>query len=319
MIRIRGMLAVGIIALSAGVANAQTPISLGTGGTGGTPYTRGAFFSEIVNKKQADYKLSAQATGGYRDNLGLLLGGEIQIAMATLGDLISAYNGTGDFATIPNKEDFKKLRQLFVIAAVPHHLMVRADSGITKLEDIKGHKINLNTPASVTYAMNLRLLEVAGIPLSSFRPATVATGAIFDDIQNGLLDGAFTFLERGSARATQLALSVPLRFVSYDKKTIDGLNDYYDGSLIPYQIPAGIYPDQPEPINVFAVADSLIVSENADADMVYAITKAFWENLEYAGEVNREFKLLDLNEAVRDIPVPLHPGAERFFREKGLI
>lgn len=300
-------------------AAAQTQLSLGTGGTGSTSYTRGAFFSDIVNNRQPKFRLSSQATGGYRDNMGLLMNGKIDIAMATMNDIVAAYKGTGDFEKIPNKEQFQKIRRLFVLAAVPHHLMVRADSGITKITDIVGKRINLNTPASTTYGMNLRILEALGIQQNRVRGMTVATSAVFEDMQNRQMDGAFLFLDVGSARANQLARVTPLRFISYDQELIDKLNVFYDGALITYTVAANTYPQQGEPVRVFAIADSLIVHENANADMVYEVTKTFWENLDYAGQVNPEFKLLSLKEAIHNVVAPLHPGAEKYFKEKGLL
>ena len=164
-------------------------VAIGASGSGSGPYVNAGLMAEVANKSQDTYKFSIQTTGGYKDNLGLVLTDKVDIALNTLIGIYDAYNQNGSYGTSPMKEDFKRLRYLFTFGAVPQNIFVRADSGITSLQEIKGKPFNINKPSSFTHGMNKKMLEAAEISLDSFKVGTVATGQVFEQVQNKVFVG----------------------------------------------------------------------------------------------------------------------------------
>lgn len=299
------------------VAAAQQSVSVATSSSGSDPYVNGAIIASTVNSAQGDYNLSIQSTGGYRDNLGLVVGGNVDVGMNSLIELVAAYNGTGDFAEMPEGA-FSDLRMLFVFGVVPQNFVVRADSGIEDLAGIAGKRINLNTPASFTYGLNVDLLEVAGISLSNFEPGTVSTGQVFDEMQNRIFDGGLHVFQLGLGSAQQMATTTDVRWLPIDAETLNGLNERYDNLLVPFTIPAGTYTGQEEDVATFGVPQVLFVRADADEEMVYQVTKGFWENIEEASSESSGFTGMTPEIGSVTSDVPFHPGAERYFTEIGL-
>lgn len=298
---------------------AQTQLSIGSSSSGSGPYINGAAISEIFNGAQSDYRMSVQTTGGYRDNLGLILGGQVDIALNTLIDLEFAYNQRGDFADVPMAEAFSTLRQLFIFSVVPENFFVRADSGITSLDEIRGHAININTPSSFTYGLNIALLEAAGLTTDDFEAGTVSTGQVFDEIRNGVFDGGLHVYQVGLANAQQLSSTVDVNYIGFDDDLIARLNEAYYDLLVPFEVPAGTYRGQDEPVSTFGLAQVIFTDADADEEMIYQFTKGFWENLQALSESNTSFQGLTLELGARQNTVPMHPGALRYFTEIGAI
>lgn len=298
---------------------AQEQMSIGASGSGTGPYVNGALMADMANKSQDQYRFSVQTTGGYRDNLGLVLAGEVDIALTTLIDLEFAYNGREAFGDLPNKDDFKKLRYLFSFGVVPENFFVREDSGITEMAGIKGKPFNINVPSSFTYGMNLKLLEAADIPVDSFDAGTVATGQVFDEIQNGVFVGGSHVYQLGLASAQRLSATMPIRYIDIPESVVDNLNQMYFGLLVPFKIPADTYAGQTADVSTFGLAQVVFTDEDADEEMVYQMTKSFWENLSELQESNTSFDGMTPELGAKDYGVPMHPGAVRYFKEIGAI
>lgn len=299
--------------------DAQQQVALGASGSGTGPYVNGALMADMANKNQDEYRFSVQTTGGYRDNLGLVLAGQVDIALSTLIDLEFAYNGREAFGELPNKDDFKRLRYVFSFGVVPENFFVREDSGITTMDEIKGTKFNINVPSSFTYGMNLKLLEAAGIPPDSFTPGTVATGSVFDDVQNGVFVGGSHVYQLGLASAQRLSATMPIRYLDIPQTVLDKLNEEYFGLLVPFQIPANTYNGQTEDISTFGLAQVVFTDEDADEEMVYQLTKSFFERLAELQESNTSFDGMTPELGAKDYGIPIHPGAQRYFNEIGAL
>ncbi|MFZ1744194.1 MAG: TAXI family TRAP transporter solute-binding subunit [Pontixanthobacter sp.] len=313
---IAALVATQIYAVS---AQAQEQLSIGASGSGTGPYVNGALMADIANKSQDGYRFSVQTTGGYRDNLGLVLSDQVDLALTTLIDLEFAYNGRGDFGELPNKDDFKKLRYVFSFGVVPENFFVREDSGITSMEGIKGKSFNINVPSSFTHGMNLNLLEAADIPLDSFKAGTVATGQVFDEVQNGVFVGGSHVYQLGLASAQRLSATMPIRYIGIPKSVVDKLNEKYFGLLVPFEIPADTYTGQSTPVATFGLAQVVFTDENADEESVYQFTKSFWENLTELQGSNTSFNGMTPALGAKDYGVPMHPGAARYFKEIGAL
>lgn len=302
-----------------GPATAQEQIAIGASGSGSGPYVNGALMAETANKAQDKFSFSVQTTGGYKDNLGLVLTDKVDIALNTLINMEFSYNQRGEFGKSPMKDDFKRLRYLFSFGVVPENFFVRADSGIKSLQDIKGKSFNINVPSSFTYGLNLALLKAAGISTDDFKAGTVTTGQVFDEVQNGVFAGGLHIYQLGLAKAQQLSATTPVNYLDIPQDVIDKMNETYHGLLVPFEIPAGTYKGQDKAASSFGLAQVVFTDENADEEMVYQFTKSFWENINALKEANTSFAGMTSKLGAKLYGVPMHPGAMRYFKEIGAL
>ncbi len=307
------------VSLCTQVAQAQQQASIGASGSGSGPYINGALMADVANKSQDDFKFSVQTTGGYRDNLGLVLTDKVDVALNTLITLNFAYNQRDQYAESPMSEDFKRLRYVFSFGAVPQNIFVREDSGITSLDEIKGHPFNINIPSSFTHGMNLKMLEAADIPLESFDVGQIATGQVFDEVQNGVFVGGAHVYQLGLGNAQRLSATIPIRYLGVPEDVVERMNEEYHGLLVPYTIPAGTYNGQDEDISTYGLAQVIFTDDNADEELIYQFTKAFWENIGEIQETNTSFSGMNPQLGAKLHGVPMHPGAERYFKEIGAM
>lgn len=308
-----------VTALGNGAALAQEQVSIGASGSGSGPYINGAQMADVANKSQDAFKFSVQTTGGYKDNLGLVLTDKVDIALNTLITLNFAYNQREKYAESPMAEDFKRLRYVFSFGAVPQNIFVREDSGIKSLQEIKGHPFNINIPSSFTHGMNLKMLEAANIPLDSFKVGQVATGQVFDEIQNGVFDGGAHVFQLGLGNAQRLTATTPIKFLDVPEDVITKMNEGYHGLIVPYEIPAGTYTGQDQTVKTFGLAQVIFTDDNANEEMIYQFTKAFWENIGELQKSNTSFNAMTPKLGAKLYGVPMHPGAERYFKEIGAM
>ncbi len=301
------------------VASAETQISIGASGSGSGPYLNGALMAETANKEQKEYDFSVQITGGYKDNLGLVLTDKVHLALNTLIGINFAYNQRGSYADSPMKEDFKRLRYVFTFGAVPQNIFVREDSGISKLEDIKGKSFNINIPSSFTHGMNLNMLKAAQISLDSFNVGKVPTGQVFEQIQNGVFDGGAHVYQLGLGNAQRLSSTISIKYLDVPTSVIESMNDMYHGLLVPFEIPANTYNGQTKSITTFGLAQVIFTDENADEEMIYQFTKSFWTNIAKLQESNTSFSGMTPQLGATLYGIPMHPGAQRYFEEVGAM
>ena len=307
----------GLLAFFNGNAFAVDQVSIGASGSGSGPYVNAALMAEKANKSQEEFKFSVQTTGGYKDNLGLVLTDKVDIALNTLIGIYDAYNQNGSYGTSPMKDDFKRLRYVFTFGAVPQNIFVRADSGITSLQEIKGKAFNINKPSSFTHGMNLKMLEAADIPIDSFSVGTVATGQVFEQVQNKVFVGGAHVYQLGLGNAQKLSSTVNVNYLDVPQDVIDRMNTGYNGLLVPYVIPANTYKGQTRDVSTFGLAQVMFTDENADEELVYKFTKAFWENITSIKSENTSFAGMDAKLGSKDYGIPMHPGALRYFEEIG--
>lgn len=316
---IRISIAAGLVALAvAGPAAAQKPWSIGTSSTGSEPYVSGVVMANAVNRAQSQLRVSAQTTGGYNENLVLVASGRLNMAQNTILDLEDAYLARNKFATMPNKEMLQNLRAAFIYGGAAFHFLTRADSGIRSFADLKGKKVNLNTPATFTRGFNERLLKVVGIGMNDIQVFSISTGKHFEALQDRVIDVGFHNYALHLAGLEQLAATTPVRLLSLPAGSFDKLNAEFNGLLKPYTIPANTYRGQTEPAETVFTSSVLYVHKDASADDVYAFTKAFWQEVGDMAKENAGFAGMTLALGKYPGQMPVHPGAARFFEEKGI-
>jgi TRAP transporter TAXI family solute receptor len=315
-LRIR-LVAAGAVALSMSLgsvaAKADEFINVLAGGTSGVYYPLGAALANIYGAKIEGARTQVQATKASVENLNLLQQGKGEIAFA-LGDSVKfAWEGNTD-AGYPGKLD--KLRG--IAAIYPNYIQVVAsqESGIKTLADLKGKSLSVGAPKSGTELNARAILAAAGMKYEDLgKVEYLPFGESVELIKNRQLDATLQSAGLGVGSIKDLASSVAITVVAVPKADVEKIGDPY----IAVTIPAGTYQGQDADVETAAVGNFLITHEGVSDEVAYQMTKQLFENLPDMVAAHNAAKAIDMQKALTGMPVPLHPGAERYYKEKGLM
>lgn len=295
-------------------ARAADFINVLTGGTSGVYYPMGVALSQVYGKALPDVKASVQATKASGENLNLLQAGRGEIAF-TLGDALSdAWKGDADagFGT-----PLKKLRG--VAAIYPNYIQIvaSAESGIRTLADLKGKRISVGAPKSGTELNARAVLKAAGLSYKDFAKVEyLPFGESVELMKNRQLDVTLQSAGLGVSALRDLAASMKIVVVEVPAEVVAKVGD---PAYLPALIPAGTYEGQTKDAASIAIQNFLVTHEGVPVDTVYKMTKALWENLDALAAAHSAGKAIKRDNALKGMPVPLHPGAEKYYREIGLL
>jgi uncharacterized protein len=316
MIRSMPRIVALVVALGASCAAtaADQFINVLTGGTSGVYYPLGVALANVIGKEMPSVKTSAQATKASVENLNLLQAGRGEVAF-TLGDSLSdAWKGNEEAGF---KTPLKKLRGIAAIYPNYIQIVARADSGIKTLADLKGKKISVGAPKSGTELNARAILGAAGLSYKDFsRVEYLSFGESVELMKNRQLDVTLQSAGLGVASLKDLATSMEIVVVAVSPELVKKVGD---PAYMPATIPAKTYSGQDSPVPGVAVQNYLVTREDLSIDIVYQITKAFWASLDQLANAHVAAKSIDLKHALDGMPIPLHPGAEKYYREVGLI
>ena len=311
---LRGLV-LGAAVLSLGpLAQAADFINVLTGGTSGVYYPMGVALSQIYAKSIPDAKSSVQATKASAENLNLLQAGRGEIAF-TLGDSLSdAWKGDADagFAT-----PLKKLRGIAAIYPNYIQIVASAESGIRTLADLKGKRISVGAPKSGTELNARAVLKAAGLTYKDFdKVEYLPFGESVELMKNRRLDVTLQSAGLGVSALRDLAASMKIVVVEVPPDVVAKIGD---PAYQPAVIPAGTYEGQTKDAPSIAIQNFLVTHEGVSTDTVYKMTKALWEHLDALAAAHSAGKSIKLQNALKGMPLPLHPGAEKYYREIGMI
>lgn len=299
------------------VGHAKDRWSIATSSTGSGPYIIGSAIAKTMTANQDTLDVSAQTSGGYNDNLNLVAQGQVNSGLTLLSELGDAWRGEGKFAALPNaKEVFKPLRRMFPVTTATFQCVVRADSGIKTFADLKGKRLNINVPATATQAINRNLIAAFQMEVADFKIMEIATSGSYDAVGNSIVDATCNGQPLPSGSIQQLGASTKVNVLTIPDAVFARINEAYHGTMLQTTIPAGTYPGQDEEVQTFSYPEVLFVNAEADEEQVYSLTKAYWEGERPS---NPAFSQITIKNATTEVDPPLHPGAARYLREKGLI
>ena len=307
------LLAAGMVAATGATAQ-QKFINVLTGGQAGVYYPLGVALSQIYGKAIPDAKATVQATKASVENLNLLQAGRGEIAF-TLGDSLSdAWNGVEDAGF---KTPLKKLRAVAGIYPNYIQIVASADSGIKTLADLKGKRISVGAPRSGTELNARAILKAAGLTYQDFAKVEyLPFGESVELMKNRQLDVTLQSAGLGVASIRDLATSIKIVVVPIPAEVVAKVGD---AAYQPGTIPANTYTGQTDNIPTAAIRNFLVTHDGVPADTVYTMTKALFANLEQLIAAHSAAKAIVKADAAKGVPVPLHPGAERYYREAGLL
>jgi TRAP transporter TAXI family solute receptor len=305
--------AVAVSTLSTPTVRAQQFINVLTGGTSGVYYPLGVAIGKIYSDKIPNVKTQVQATKASVENLILLQQGHGEIAFALGDSLKAAWEGD-------HEAGFKaKLDRLRTIAAIyPNYIQIiaTADSGIKTLADLRGKSLSVGAPKSGTELNSRAILAAAGLSYRDIGKVEYLPFAESVDLmKNRQLDATLQSAGLGVASLKDMSITGEIAVVSVPKAVVDKVGPPF----VSVNIPANTYAGQDKDVPTAAVINYLVTSSAVSDDLAYQMTKLVFESLPELANSHVAGKDIKLENATMGSPVPLHPGAIRYYKEKGLI
>ncbi|MGE0502759.1 MAG: TAXI family TRAP transporter solute-binding subunit [Rhizobiaceae bacterium] len=315
MLNLNRKLVLGAVALTLAVvpAKAQEFINVLTGGTSGVYYPLGVALAKIYGEKIEGVQTQVQSTKASVENLNLLQQGRGEIAFA-LGDSVQAAwagNEEAGFAA--------KLDKLRAIAAIyPNYVQIVAskDSGITDLASLKGKSLSVGAPKSGTELNARAIFAAAGMSYEDLaKTEYLPFGDSVELIKNRQLDATLQSAGLGVASIKDLAVSIPTTVVAVPAEIAEKMG----APFLAATIPAGTYEGQAADVSTIAITNILVTHDDVSDETAYQMTKQLFENLDEMVAAHAAAKVIDAAKGAQGLPIPLHPGAERYYKEKGLM
>lgn len=303
---------------TAAMAQQRLFFGIATGGTGGTYYPLGGMLAQLIsNKAVVDGKkisATAEAAGASVANAQLLGKKDIESAFVAADILDAAYNGKGQFANAP----IKNLRVLGALYPETVQLVTRADSGINSVRDLKGKSISSGAPGSGQYQLLTDLLQVYGMTRADVKEDLSSFTQAVDKIKDGNLHATLITAGTPTAAITDFAQSHALKVIPLagpEIATLQKQQPFYAS----VQLPANTYKGQTAAIDTLAVMAVWTTHDGVPDNVAYEVTKALYENTAIMGQVHVQGKNITLQTATAVGNVPIHPGALKYFKEKGIV
>ena len=310
---------IAAVALStAAIGQQRMFFGIATGGTGGTYYPLGGMLAQLISNKAtvdgAKISATAEAAGASVGNAKLLGNKEVESAFVAADILDAAYNGKGQF----DKAPLKNLRALGALYPETVQLITRGDSGINSVKDLKGKSVSSGSPGSGQYQLLTDLLKVHGMSRSDVKEDLSSFTQAVDKIKDGNLGATLITAGVPTAAVTDFAQSHDLKVIPLAGAEIDALlkaQPYYTK----VKLPANTYKGQAAAIDTLAVMAVWSTHDGVSEKLAYEVTKALYENVKIMGQVHVQGKNISLETATAVGTTPLHPGALKYFKEKGAI
>lgn len=296
------------------MAQAETFISIATGGTSGTYYPLGGDIANLFNTTIEGIKANAQATGGSAENLRLINSGDAELGTVQNDVSAYAYEGIDSF-------DGEVINSFSVITSLyPEviQLVARADAGIETIADLKGKRVSVGAAGSGTYFNAIHMLAAAGLTLDDVDEQFLSFAESGDAAKNRQIDAFFCTAGIPNAAITELTSGSEAKVINLAEETVANLlaaKPFY----VEFIIPGGTYPSMPEDTRTVAITALLVCSNDLDEELVYQMTKNLYEKGEELLTHAKKTEIT-LETALDGIgTLPLHPGAEKYYKEVGLI
>lgn len=311
---IAGALAIGAgLAATTAPAQAQQFINILTGGTSGVYYPMGVALAKIYTDKVQGVRPSVQATKASVENINLLQAGRGEVALVLGDSLRDAWAGEKE-AGFKGKMD----RIRGIAAFYPNYVQIVAlrSSGIRTLADLKGKRLSVGAARSGTELNARAVFAAAGMTYKDLaKTEYLPFGESVELMKNRQLDATLQSAGLGVASIRDLANSVDINVVEVPAALVAKIGPPF----IAATIPANTYKGQEQAAATAAVVNFLITRSTLGEEVVYNLTKAMWDNVGELAAAHSAGRLVKLENALAGMPVPLHPGAERFYKEKGMI
>lgn len=289
-------------------------ITVATGPTSGLYYPIGGAFSNVI-KNNLGYKSSAQSTGASGENINLIAESKAELAIAMADAIAQAYEGYGAF---DGKEPMENLTAIMGLYPNYVQLVTTEDSGITKFEDLKGKRVGIGAPNSGVEIGARSLYEAHGMTYEDSKVDYLNYGEAIDQMKNGMVDAAFVTSGIPNATIMELGTTNKIVIVPIEGAGAAALKEKYP-FFVDAVIPADTYGTATD-VNTVTVMNILFVRDSLPEEVVYDITKGIFDNIDdIKASHNTANTHISLENALKGVQVPFHPGAEKYYKEMGVI
>ncbi|HHF3035392.1 TPA: TAXI family TRAP transporter solute-binding subunit [Vibrio diabolicus] len=315
--------AVTSFGIAANAAAEDRSYILATASTGGTYYPVGVALATLSKVKLAPkhhFSLSAISSAGSGENVKLLNENEAQFAILQGLYGAWAWSGEGPYEKSGRQE---QLRSVSMLWQNVEHFIVRSDLAktgtVTDLNNLDGKKFSIGKKNSGTENSGRQIMKGLKVDPDKFNLAYMGYGGSASALQNGTIDGMNTpaGVPVGAVTQAFAALGKDISILSFTDEQIKEANGNYN-LWTKYEIPANTYPGLDKPITTIAQPNFLAVREDISEEDVYQLTKAIYENLPFLQGIHKATKAMAIEKAIAGLPVPLHPGAARYYKEMGI-
>ena len=288
---------------------------MGTGSSGGTYFALGGAMANAINNKLADKKISitAQASGASVENCNLIQAGEMDLGIAMNNVAANAVAGTGAFS-----KPCDNVMAIGVVYSEVYQIVANAKTGAKTVEDLKGLKIAVGPAGSGTVGLSEKVFAAAGIDINKdIQPQSDSFGDAATKMQDGHIDAACNVLAVPASSIIEMTTSMDLAYIDISDEILAEIqkDSPFFTRLV---IPAGTYPKQDQPINTITCKAVLYCRKDLDEETVYQITKAFYESGPEIAAAHATGKEVQLEGCLNGVTTPIHPGAAKYFKEKGI-
>jgi hypothetical protein len=297
----------------AGAEDKKTRISIGTGGTGGVYYPLGGGLAALISKYVPGVEATAEVTAGSIANLQLIDSGKSEIGFTMADAAWDAANGLDKF-------NGKRVPLRTIAVFYPNRMHVVTIEGINSMKDLKGKRVSTGAPVSGTEVTALRLIEAAGIDPKDMTRERLSVAESVAALKDRKIDAFFWVGGVPTPSITDLAATpgIKVKLINHGEAA-DNLRKKYGPIYIQNQILANAYPGETQTTTNIDVWNLLVVPENSDEKLVYEVVKTLFEKKDELVKVHKDAAFLDLaNQASGASPIAFHPGAVRYFKEKGI-
>jgi len=301
------------------MAQDQTFITIGTGGVTGVYYPTGGAICRLVNRGRSEHgiRCGVESTGGSVFNINAIRGGELEFGVAQSDWQFHAFNGTSRFE---EQGAFEELRAVFSVHPEPFTVVARADAGIETFEDLAGKRVNVGNPGSGQRGTMEVLMAEMGWTMDTFSVASELQAAEQSQaLCDNNIDAMVYTVGHPSGSIQEATTACDSVLVDVDNAATAALveaNPFYRVATIP----GGMYRGNDEDTTTFGVGATFVTSTAVSDDVVYEVVKAVFENIDQFRSLHPAFANLDPAQMAQDgLSAPLHAGAERYYREAGLI
>ncbi len=304
------MLVFGFVSM--GLAQ-QAKLILATGGTAGTYYPFGGAMAKIWNTKVSGLNVTAQATGASAENVRLVNKGEAELALVQSDTIDFAYHAKEAF-----KEPLTKMAAIAVLYPEVIQVVVKGDGPVKSFADLKGLKVGVGAPGSGTEANFRQFLDIYGMGKDDVKAQFLSFSESAEQFKDRHIDAFIVVAGVPNAAIMDVAVMQSIRILSFPDDKVAQLTKKYP-FLSPFVIPANTYKNQAGEVKTLAVNAVLIASSALPEDLVYKMTKALFENQADLAAAHAKGKELNLKTAATGVSIPVHPGALKYYKEKGIM
>ena len=310
-----GLIVVLVFCVSSAWAQKSVRLSIATGGTGGVYYPLGGGMANIISKYIPYTEATAEVTTASVDNCRLVGAGKAELALIMADTGWDAYQGRAQF------KEKVPLRTVAVLYPNNMHVVTLEGKGIEKMTDLKGKRVSTGAPGSGTEVMALRVIEAFGLdPTKDMTRDKLGVSESAGALKDRKIDAFFWVGGLPTAAITDLGATpgIKMKLVGHGD-ALTKMRETYGPIYVKGVIPAKTYPGQEGDVPITIVWNLLVCHDNMKGDIVYDIVKTFFDHKQELITVHREARWLSLEpQATGGSPIPFHPGAIRYFTEKGL-